>query len=78
MSYWYRPSITREEACSLVKRMDAGSFIVRDSQTVSGGYALTIRVSKDLIRHRRKLTDGKELCDQYYDYKYISFRYGGH
>lgn len=59
MSHWYRPDITREEACALVKKMEAGSFIVRDSQTVSGGYALTIKVSIELIRERRKLTDGK-------------------
>lgn len=58
MPHWYRPDITREEACSLVKKMDAGSFIVRDSQTVSGGYALTIKVSQDLLRQRRKLADG--------------------
>ena len=45
MPYWYRPTITREEAIGLVQQMDSGAFIVRDSQTVSGGYALTIKVS---------------------------------
>ena len=44
MPYWYRPNITREEAIELVRQMDSGAFIVRDSQTVSGGYALTIKV----------------------------------
>ena len=44
MPYWYRPNITREEAIGLVRQMDSGAFIVRDSQTVSGGYALTIKV----------------------------------
>ena len=45
MPYWYRPTITREEAIGLVRQMDSGAFIVRDSQTVSGGYALTIKVN---------------------------------
>ena len=44
MSYWYKPNITREEAIELVRQMDDGAFIVRDSTTVSGGYALTIKV----------------------------------
>lgn len=61
MSHWYRPDITREEACSLVKQMEACSFVVRDSQTVSGGYALTIKVSEELLRQRRKLADGNVL-----------------
>ena len=61
MSHWYLPDISREDACNLVKNMDAGSFVVRDSQTVSGGYALTIKVSRELLRQRRKLTDG--TCD---------------
>ena len=44
MAYWYRPNITREEAIDLVRLTDSGAFIVRDSQTVAGGYALTIKV----------------------------------
>ena len=44
MSYWYRPNITREEAIEFVRMTDSGAFIVRDSQTVAGGYALTIKV----------------------------------
>lgn len=45
MPYWYRPTITREEAIEYVRHLEPGGFIVRDSQTVSGGYALTIKVS---------------------------------
>ncbi len=44
MPYWYRPAITREEAIEYVRHLEPGGFIVRDSQTVSGGYALTIKV----------------------------------
>lgn len=60
MSQWYQSSITRDEAVNIVKGMKPGAFIVRDSQTVHGGYALTIKVPKDLIRERRKLNSGKE------------------
>ena len=35
MPYWYRPNITREEAIDFVRQLESGSFIVRDSQTVS-------------------------------------------
>ena len=59
MSQWYRPDITREEACSLVKKMNPGSFIVRDSQTVSGGYAVTIKVDKDIVRQKKKIDESK-------------------
>ena len=67
MHLWYKPSISRDEACSLVKSMDSGSFIVRDSQTVSG-YALTIKVSKELVRQRRKISEGRHT------YQYVCTR----
>jgi tensin len=41
--------------------MDDGCFIVRDSQTVSGGYALTIKVSVELMRQRKKIADDIEI-----------------
>ena len=59
MPYWYRPNITRDEAIDFVRHLEPGSFIVRDSQTVSGGYALTIKVSGHLVRQRRKLAEGE-------------------
>ena len=59
MPLWYRPNITRDEAILLVKTMSPGSFIVRDSQTVSGGYAITIKVDKDLVRQRKRLDESK-------------------
>ena len=60
MPYWYRPDITRDAAIEIVRQLEAGSFIVRDSQTVFGGYALTIKVSEKLVRQRRKLAEGEE------------------
>ena len=59
MSYWYRPDITRDEAIDFVRQLEEGSFVVRDSQTVTGRYALTMKVSEKQVRQRRNLTEGK-------------------
>ena len=58
MPYWYRPQFSREEAISFVRGLDPGSFIVRDSTTVPGGYAITIKISQEQVRQRKKMTDG--------------------
>ena len=58
MPYWYRPNFTREEAIDFVRPLEPGLFIVRDSQTVQGGYALTLKISEDHVRRRKKLADG--------------------
>ena len=58
MPYWYRPQFSREEAISFIRRLDPGSFIVRDSTTVQGGYAITIKISQEQVRQRRKLAEG--------------------
>ena len=58
MPYWYRPQLSREEAISFVCDLDPGSFIIRDSVTVQGGYALTVKISQDLVRQRRKMAEG--------------------
>ena len=59
MSYWYRPDITRDEAIDFVRQLEEGSFVVRDSQTVTGSYALTMKVSEKQVRQRKNLTEGK-------------------
>ncbi len=59
MPYWYRPTWSREEAIDHVRPLEPGAFIVRDSQTVQGGYALTLKLSEDHVRRRKKLADGE-------------------
>ena len=58
MPYWYRPQFSRKEASSFVRSLDPGSFIVRDSTTFPGSYAITIKISPKQIRQRRKMTEG--------------------
>ena len=57
--YWYKPSFTREEAVEVISHAEPGSFIVRDSQSVLRGYALTIKVSEIIIRRKLKVPAGK-------------------
>lgn len=64
MPYWYKPRITREEAIALVLPMATGSFIVRDSSTVKGGYALTLKITEAIVRQRKKLSAGEQTYHQ--------------
>ena len=56
--YWYKPNFTREEAVEVISHAEPGSFIVRDSQSVLRGYALTIKVSEIIIRRKLKVPAG--------------------
>ena len=58
MPYWYRPHYSREDGVNFVRNLGPGSFIVRDSVTVPGGYALTMKISQEAVRLRRKLPKG--------------------
>lgn len=57
MPYWYRPHVSSEEAISFVGGLGPGSFIVRDSTTIPGGYALTINISEEQARQMRKMDE---------------------
>jgi len=43
--YWYKQTITREEAISLLKNQPPGTFIVRDSNSFPGAFGLALKVS---------------------------------
>jgi len=63
-SQWYRPQMAREQIVATLRSMAPGSFIVRDSSSYPGSYALAVKVaelpaniqakgdsSEDLVRH---------------------------
>ena len=68
MPYWYRPQYSRDEAINLLHSLDPGSFILRDSSSVLGGYALTIKVSPELVRRRKKMPKGTIIIVAMYMY----------
>ncbi|NWU71268.1 TENS4 protein, partial [Pterocles burchelli] len=61
--YWFKPSISREQAIQLLKDKEPGTFVVRDSTSYRGSFGLAMKVpvsasgsqtgdeSSDLIRH---------------------------
>ena len=60
MPHWHKPQLSREEAVSYLLDKDPGCFVIRDSTTVTGGYALTVRMSLEeaKARARRRLSKG--------------------
>ncbi|XP_049479421.1 tensin-4-like [Panthera uncia] len=63
--YWFKPSITREQAIELLRKEEPGAFVVRDSSSYRGSFGLALKVheapapaqnrsgedNSDLIRH---------------------------
>ncbi|NXI48193.1 TENS4 protein, partial [Galbula dea] len=61
--YWFKPSITRDQAIQLLKDKEPGTFVVRDSTSYRGAFGLAMKVpaspsssqpgeeSSDLVRH---------------------------
>ncbi|XP_055476514.1 tensin-4 [Psammomys obesus] len=63
--YWFKPSITREQAIDLLRKEKPGAFVIRDSSSYRGSFGLALKVeempasassrpgedSNDLIRH---------------------------
>ena len=60
MPRWHKPQFSREEAISYLLDKDPGWFVVRDSMSVTGGYALTVRMSPEvaMARARKRLSRG--------------------
>ena len=53
---WYKPSITREAAVRQLIELSVGSFVIRDSQTVTGGYALSLKVPDSFVLQKSQDT----------------------
>ena len=57
---WYKPSITREASVRELISQPIGTFVIRDSQTVSGGYALSLKVPDSFVLQKSQDT-GEQL-----------------
>ncbi|XP_068023106.1 tensin-4 isoform X2 [Melanerpes formicivorus] len=61
--YWFKPSLTRDQAIQLLRDKEPGTFVVRDSTSYRGSFGLAMKVpsaapssqtgdgSGDLVRH---------------------------
>ncbi|KAH8311132.1 hypothetical protein KR044_004532 [Drosophila immigrans] len=55
--FWYKPTLSREDAIALLLNAPPGTFLVRDSTTYTNAYGLVLRVaqppagSQELVRH---------------------------
>ncbi|KAK3870857.1 hypothetical protein Pcinc_023954 [Petrolisthes cinctipes] len=43
--FWYKPTITRDEAISMLREKTPGTFVVRDSNSFPGAFGLALKVS---------------------------------
>ncbi|XP_005986199.1 tensin-2 isoform X1 [Latimeria chalumnae] len=42
--FWYKPTISREQAIALLKEKQPGAFLIRDSNSFQGAYGLALKV----------------------------------
>uniref|UniRef100_A0A8C8SAV0 Tensin 2 n=1 Tax=Pelusios castaneus TaxID=367368 RepID=A0A8C8SAV0_9SAUR len=43
--FWYKPSLSRDQAIALLKAKEPGSFLIRDSNSFQGAYGLALKVA---------------------------------
>ncbi|KAF3696540.1 Tensin-2 [Channa argus] len=43
--FWYKPSISREQAIAALKEREPGTFLIRDSNSFQGAYGLALKVA---------------------------------
>ena len=44
ISYWYKPTLTRDQATNLLRDQETGAFVVRDSTSYEGAFGLALKV----------------------------------
>ncbi|XP_010219422.1 PREDICTED: tensin-4 [Tinamus guttatus] len=61
--YWFKPSITREQAIQLLKDKEPGTFVVRDSTSYRGSFGLAMKVPVPPSGSQTDLADGENSPD---------------
>lgn len=55
--FWYRPTISREEAINMLRDQAPGTFVVRDSNSFPGAFGLALKVSTPPPNFQNKTND---------------------
>lgn len=66
--YWFKPSISREQAIDMLKNEEPGSFIIRDSTSHRGAFGLALKVDRppsNLCPGNQADGDNSELVRHY-------------
>ncbi|XP_074117554.1 tensin-4 [Sminthopsis crassicaudata] len=59
--YWFKPSITRDQAIELLKMEEPGAFVIRDSTSYRGSFGLAMKVQESSTSlQSRSGTDGND------------------
>ncbi|XP_032375650.1 tensin-2 isoform X1 [Etheostoma spectabile] len=61
--FWYKPGISREQAIAALKEREAGTFLIRDSNSFQGAYGLALKVATpppNVNNHSSKVSDPLE------------------
>ncbi|XP_068904129.1 tensin-1 isoform X9 [Tenebrio molitor] len=59
--YWYKPTISREEAINMLRDQPPGTFVVRDSNSFPGAFGMALKVSTIPTNLQSKPIQGDEL-----------------
>ncbi|XP_050309456.1 tensin-3 isoform X3 [Anthonomus grandis grandis] len=58
--FWYKPTISREEAISMLRDKAPGTFVVRDSNSFPGAFGLALRVAQVPVNLQNKSSSGSD------------------
>ncbi|XP_039278903.1 tensin-1 [Nilaparvata lugens] len=55
--FWYKPTISREEAIAMLRDRPAGTFVVRDSNSFPGAFGLALKVALPPLNSAKMAAD---------------------
>ncbi|XP_044752814.1 tensin-1 isoform X4 [Coccinella septempunctata] len=64
--FWYKPTISREDAINILRNQQPGAFIVRDSNSFPGAFGMAVRVATVPQNIQNKSTDKNDELIRHY------------
>ncbi|XP_004684277.1 PREDICTED: tensin-4 [Condylura cristata] len=61
--FWFKPSITREQAIELLRKEEPGAFIMRDSSSYRGSFGLALKVPENPTPAQSQNRSGEDSSD---------------